>query len=126
MAGWIRYWHINRRCCFYCCSYIRCRYQTRTDNQTKFIPCGAHQLDLAVQNSFEVSLRSSFHSIFHRFTSYLRRQTNFKAAIRSVCPKQATTRWLSMGLVCRWIISHRHDIQSYVNEKGQQQNPTDS
>ena len=86
--------------------------------------CGALQLDLAFQNAFEVSLRRTFHPILHSLIAYLRRPVNFKSSIGSFCPKEATTRWLPMGLVCRWIIGHRHDVQSYLREKDPSASPS--
>lgn len=76
--------------------------------------CGAHQLDLAVQNTFEISLRGCFHSVLHALISYLRIHTNFKAPIGSVCLKEENTHRISMDLVYKWIIGRLNDIQSYL------------
>lgn len=35
----------------------------------------------------------------------------------TVCPTVATTIWLSIGEFCSWLISNRHRIQEYLDEK---------
>lgn len=54
--------------------------------------CGSHQLNLSIQSTFDDSLKTSFHYVLHPYISYLRRQTTFKSAIGSVCPKESSTR----------------------------------
>jgi hypothetical protein len=38
---------------------------------------------------------------------HLRRQQNLIVSIRSTCPAVASTRWLSLGRIFRWIAKHR-------------------
>lgn len=85
--------------------------------------CGAHQLDLAVQAVFEEHVKDNFQDPLHRLISYLRRQTNLIARMCSQCPTVATTRWLSLGIVCSWMVKRRTDIRQYLNEKGPAQSP---
>lgn len=79
--------------------------------------CGAHQLDLAVQDAFVSSLKISFQGPLHSLISYLRRQTNLKQSMGSVCPTVSTTRWLSIGEVCKWLLKNRLRVQQYLSDK---------
>ena len=88
--------------------------------------CGAHQLDLAVQDAFSTHLKTSFQDPLHSLIGYLRRQTNLKQQMGTVCPTVATTRWLSIGEVCKWIITNRHKIQEYLDEKSPEIAPGNS
>ena len=87
--------------------------------------CGAHQLDLAVQDAFSNSMKSIFQEPLHALISYLRRQTNLKQQMGTVCPTVSTTRWLSIGEVCKWLISNRCRIQLYLEEKQSSAAPED-
>lgn len=88
--------------------------------------CGAHQLDLAVQDAFESTLKAQFQDPLHSLISYLRRQVNLKAEMGTVCPTVSTTRWLSLGEVCKWLTKHRIRIQEYLVEKEPAQAPDKS
>lgn len=88
--------------------------------------CGAHQLDLAVQDSFKTSVNASFQQPLFAFISYLRRQTNLKAEMGKVCPTVATTRWLSIGEVCHWLVSNRVQVQEYLDLKNPSVTPSDA
>lgn len=52
----------------------------------------AHQLDLEVKYVFRTTVRSKFQEPLHALIGYLRRQTNLKAQMGTVCQTVAKTR----------------------------------
>lgn len=79
--------------------------------------CGAHQLDLIFQKEIVQLCDSAFYGTLTSVIAYLRRQYNFINTIRSKCPKVATTRWLSLGKVLRWLTANRSKVYQYFEAK---------
>ncbi|KAH6570906.1 hypothetical protein BASA60_007513 [Batrachochytrium salamandrivorans] len=79
--------------------------------------CGLHQMDLVMQRVFESALNEGYLTVLTTLIGYLRRQQNLIADMRVTCPKVATTRWLSMGTVAKWLTSNRVRIQRYLQDK---------
>lgn len=78
--------------------------------------CGAHQLDLIVQDCVARQLYDSFYHTFTSLISYLRRQQRFITE-HGKCPRVATTRWLSIGNVVSWILRRRSSIIAYIGRE---------
>ncbi|KAH9247850.1 hypothetical protein BASA81_014533 [Batrachochytrium salamandrivorans] len=79
--------------------------------------CGLHQMDLVMQRVFKSALNEGYLTVLTTLIGYLRRQQNLIADMRATCPKVATTRWLSMGTVAKWLTSNRARIQRYLQDK---------
>ena len=59
-------------------------------------------------------------SFLNRLTSliaYLRRQQNLTREMKTVCPRYADTRWLSIGKVPKWLVENRIRVCLYLEEK---------
>lgn len=82
--------------------------------------CGAHQFYLAIHAAYRSTMKQTFQEPLHSLISFLRRQTNLKAEMGTLCTTVPTTRWLSIGEVCRWLISNRIRVQQYLVEKSQE------
>jgi hypothetical protein len=63
--------------------------------------CGAHQLDLVIQNLMSHLCRDEFYTTLTGLIGHLRRQQNLIAEMSSTCPAVASTRWVSLGKVCK-------------------------
>lgn len=57
----------------------------------------SHHLDIIIQESMTMFINEEFRKPFVQFISFLRRETNQSAEIRSSFPVISATRWLSMG-----------------------------
>ncbi|KAH6583989.1 hypothetical protein BASA61_007792 [Batrachochytrium salamandrivorans] len=68
--------------------------------------CGLHQLDLVMQQVFKSALDDDFYSTLTAVIGHLRRQQNLVATMRSMCPKVADTRWVSMDSVSTWLTTN--------------------
>ena len=79
--------------------------------------CGAHQLDLVVQECVAKGLSETFYSKLTALINYLRRQPRLISELRSQCPTVSQTRWLSLGKVCRWIVRNRVAILIYLGHE---------
>lgn len=55
--------------------------------------------------------------------SFQQRQSNLISTMESKCPKVATTRWLSVETVCKWLARHCVPAREYFEEKQPAQNP---
>lgn len=86
--------------------------------------CGAHQLDLVVQNVVSAYLNEEFYSMLTATIGYLRRQQNLVNEMKSKCPKVAATRWLSLGKVLPWFSTHRCRIIQYLDQNNRDCKPT--
>lgn len=85
--------------------------------------CGLHQLDLEVRDVLEMSMDGTFLSTLTYLIAYLRRQYSFIEEVGSECPKYSNVRWLSMGNVSKWLLTHRMQIQNYMDSKMLQSKP---
>ena len=79
--------------------------------------CGAHQLNLVFQKAVSKLCNNTFYHVLTALIGYLCRQFNFIADVGGKCPKVATTRWLSLGRVLKWLTLHRARVMAYLDEK---------
>jgi hypothetical protein len=79
--------------------------------------CGAHQLDLVVKKAFNELMNEHFVNTLTGVTGHLRRQQNLIQDMRSTCPTYATTRWISMGKVLKWLKDNRLRLLYHFAEK---------
>lgn len=83
--------------------------------------CGAHQIDLVVQDCVANQLYDSFYHSFTSLISYLRRQQRFQQEVEAKCTRVCTTLWLSIGKLSSWIIRRFSEINAYI-ERGETAN----
>ena len=91
---------------------------TRLANEsgnTKFyrVWCGLHQLDLVLKHAYMDLWEKEVVVLMKKFIAYLRMQQLLINEMQSTCPK-LTTRWLAMGIVCKWLLSHRIVLFNYI------------
>ena len=84
--------------------------ESNIQNKTYSIWCGAHRLDLIIQDEVSKNLRESIYQQLTTFISFLLCKVNFCTDVGGQCPKVATKRWLSLGRLCKWIIRKRPTI----------------
>ena len=92
---------------------------TRFDKEcsnTKFyrVWCGLHQLDLVLKAAYTELWDNEVVDIMKKFIQHLRQQYGLIAEMQATCP-QLTTRWLVMGKVCKWLLTHRITLFEYIN-----------
>ncbi len=71
------------------------------------ISCGAHQLDLGLQDAYSNFGNDTFFVNFTAAIGYLRRQQNLVKNMRSQAPKVEDTRWESRSHVSAWFKLYR-------------------
>lgn len=54
-----------------------------------------------------------FYKTLTSFISHLRRQQNLVSAMKTTCPKVASTTWLSLGTVSNWFSKYRDALISH-------------
>lgn len=79
--------------------------------------CGAHQLDIVLQSAYKNLGDKLFYQQLTTLISYLRRQQNFVADLKSKAPKVADTRWESMYNVSKWFQKNKIYVDTYVEDK---------
>ena len=79
--------------------------------------CGLHQLDLVLQQFYTELMDKSFYGILTNLISYLRRQFNLIAEMKTKAKTVADTRWESMSKVSNWFKVHRVQLLQYLEEK---------
>ena len=79
--------------------------------------CGAHQLDLVVKKAFNELMNEQFLNTLTGVTGHLRRQQNLIQEMNCACPTYATTRWISMGKVLKWLKANRVRLLVHFAEK---------
>ena len=79
--------------------------------------CGAHQLDICLQNSYTHFGDDKFYQTLTGVIGYLRRQQNLIGDMRSKCPKVSDTRWESMSNVSGWFKLHKVVVNEYFESK---------
>jgi hypothetical protein len=79
--------------------------------------CGAHQLEIVLQECYTHFGNDQFYGKLTSAISYLRRQQNLIADIRSKAPKVADTRWESMSNVSSWFKLHKIAVDEYFENK---------
>ena len=92
---------------------------TRFDKEcsnTKFyrVWYGLHQLDLVLKAAYTELWDNEVVDIMKKFIQHLRQQYGLIAEMQATCP-QLTTRWLVMGKVCKWLLTHRITLFEYIN-----------
>lgn len=85
-------------------------------SNTKFyrVWCGLHQLDLVLKAAYMDLWENDVVEIMKKFIQHLRQQYGLIAEMKATCP-QLTTRWLVMGKVCKWLLTHRITLFEYIN-----------
>jgi hypothetical protein len=58
-----------------------------------------------------------FYSTLTGVIGHLRRQKKLVADTKSTCPTVASTRWLSLGRVTKWLSKHREVVLRHLDEK---------
>lgn len=91
---------------------------TRLANEsanTKFyrVWCGLHQLDLVLKHAYKDLWEKEVVTLMKKFIAYLRMQQLLINEMQSTCPK-LTTRWLAMGIVCKWLLTHRIVLFNHI------------
>jgi hypothetical protein len=79
--------------------------------------CASHLLDLENQDVMSALCDESFFTNLTALIGHLRRQQNLIVSMRITCPTVASTRWLSLGIVCRWLAKHRARLVEHFEEK---------
>jgi hypothetical protein len=79
--------------------------------------CGAHQLDLVIQNVMSTLCSDTFYTHLTSLIGHLRRQQNLVAEMGCTCPTVAHTRWMSLGRVANWLYENRSRVQEHLEEK---------
>ena len=72
--------------------------------------CGLHQLDLILKHAYAELWDNEVVDIMKKFIQHLRQQNGLIAKM------QATSRWLAMGIVCKWLLSKRIEIFEYFDD----------
>jgi hypothetical protein len=72
--------------------------------------CAAHQLDLVIQSVISSRCEDTFYETLTGLISHLRRQQRLVAETKSTCPAVASTRWLSLGRVVKWLSKHSEAV----------------
>ena len=75
--------------------------------------CALHQVDLTMQEGYEIVGDGRFIKETTAVISHLRRQYNLIEDMGCTCPLLSLTRWLSLGLVLVWFINKRARIRAY-------------
>ena len=91
---------------------------TRLANEsvnTKFyrVWCGLHQLDLVLKHAYNELWDKEVVNIMRKFIAHLRLQQGLIANMKATCP-QLSTRWLVMGIVCKWLLDKRIALFNYI------------
>jgi dipeptidase len=79
--------------------------------------CGLHQLDLAMGRVHETSMGGTFQSTLTAAIGHLRRQQSLITRMRTTCPKEADTRWMSMFKCTSWFTTNIITIQEHFKTK---------
>jgi hypothetical protein len=79
--------------------------------------CVSHQLDVVIQGVGSNLCGDTFYSRLTALIGQLRRQQNLVSSMNSSCPTVASTRWLSLGGVPRWLCKHQDRIIELLAEK---------
>ena len=79
--------------------------------------CGAHQLDIVLQDAYTHFGNETFYINLTAAIGYLRRQQNLVKDMRSQAPKVADTRWESMSSVSAWFKAHKIALNDYFELK---------
>ena len=78
---------------------------------------GAHQLNLAMQKAASMRRDESFLDRLASLIAHLRRQQNLTREMKTVRPRCADARWLSIGKALKWLVGSRIRARSRLEEK---------
>ena len=70
-----------------------------------------------MKKAFNKLLNEKFLNTLAGVTNHLRRQQNLVQEMKSTCPTFATTRWISMGKVLRWLKANRIRLLRHFHER---------
>jgi hypothetical protein len=87
------------------------------------IRCGAHQLDLIIQDVTFGPCGDTFYRTLTSYISHLGRQENLVSSMKTTCPKVASTRWLSLGRVCTLFGKYRDIIVDHFEGRAPASTP---
>jgi hypothetical protein len=75
-----------------------------------------HQLDLVVHVAIDEVDDGTWLKIAYTLSTYLRKQSNLITKMGETCPKK-TNRWLALGSVLKFYITHVPRIVAFLNER---------
>jgi hypothetical protein len=81
--------------------------------------CTLHQLDLVVHVAVDEVDDGTWLKTAHTLSTYLRKQSNLITEMGETCPKK-TNRWLALGSVLKFYITHALHIVVFLNERREQ------
>ena len=110
------HWYNNQWCI--CYDWVRTRDALDCRNGNIFrIWCGAHQLNLIVKKAFNELMNEKILKTLTGVTSHLWRHQNLIQEMNSTCPTYATTQWISMGKVLKWLKANRVRLLLHFSAK---------
>jgi hypothetical protein len=81
--------------------------------------CTLHQLDLVVHVAVDEVDDGTWLKTAYTLSTYLRKQSNLITEMGETCPKK-TNRWLALGSVLKFYITHVLRIVVFLNERREQ------
>jgi hypothetical protein len=78
--------------------------------------CGAHQLDLVMEEIMNNVIKQQFFSVMIGFITHLTRQQNLIAKMQTTCPC-VVNHWLSTEKVINWFKIHRPQLLAHIESK---------
>ncbi len=78
--------------------------------------CGAHQLDLVMEDIMNNVIKERFFSVMIGFITHLTRQQNLIAEMQTTCPRVVNC-WLSTKKVISWFKIHRPQLLAHIESK---------
>lgn len=79
--------------------------------------CELHQIDLLMQDVFELAIDKTFLSLLTKRFGYLCREQNLLSGIRKECSKFCTVPWLSMGKGLALLTLHQVAVTEYLTAR---------
>ncbi|CAK9276987.1 unnamed protein product [Sphagnum jensenii] len=83
--------------------------------------CVPHQLDLVVHVAIDEVDGGTWFKTAYTLSTYLRKQSNLITEMGETCPKK-TNRWLTLGSVLKFYITHAPRIVAFLDERREQVN----
>jgi hypothetical protein len=78
--------------------------------------CGAHQLNLVMEDIMNNVIKERFFLVMTGFITHLTRQQNLIAEMQTTCPR-VVNRWLSTEKVINWFKIHRPQLLAHIESK---------
>src|SRR5579859_7731853 len=76
--------------------------------------CGLHQLDLVLKCAYTELWDNEVIDIMKKFIAHLRQQQGLITEMQATC-LQLMTRWLIMGIVCKWLLDKHVALFKYID-----------